>query len=93
MQTAWPRSAVVARLDDAMVQAALARVNSGAQAPRTVVAVDLHLSFMCPAQGELHATAQVVGGGRTLCFCEAQLHDAQGQLLAQALGTYRASSA
>jgi len=93
LQTPMPRSAVVALLDDAMVQAALARVNSGAQAPRTVVAVDMHLSFMRAAHGELKASAQVVGGGKTMCFCEAQLRDAQGEVVAQALGTYRAQSA
>ena len=36
--TPAPRSTVVALLDDAMVQAALDRVNHAAQAPRTVVA-------------------------------------------------------
>jgi hypothetical protein len=33
----------------------------------------------------------VVGGGKTMCFCEAQLRNAHGEVVAQALGTYRAS--
>jgi len=45
---------------------------------------------MKPAVGPLLATAQVVGGGKTMCFCEAQLRNAQGDLVAQAMGTYRA---
>ena len=38
------------------------------------------------------ATAQVVGGGKTICFCVAQLRNAQGELVAQAMGTYRAQA-
>lgn len=91
-----PRSAVMALLDEAMTQAASARVNGGhaeTQPARVVVAVDLHMSFMRPAAGQSVATAQVVGGGKTMVFCEAQLHNDQGEVLAQALGTYRAQSA
>lgn len=84
------RIAVMAQLDEAMVQVALGRVNAVGQPPREVVAVDLHLSFMQPAAGPLSATAQVVGGGKTMVFCEAQLRNVQGEMVAQALGTYRA---
>ena len=90
-----PRHAVMALLDEAMAQAALARVHGNSleqPATRTVVAVDVHISFMRPATGQPFASAQVVGGGKTMVFCEAQLRDAQGELLAQALGTYRAQS-
>ncbi len=86
------RVAFMAQLDEAMGQAALARVNAGPQAPREVVALDMHLSFFQPGQGPWTATAQVVGGGKTMVFCEAQLRNAQGDLLAQALGTYRAQA-
>ena len=37
-------------------------------------------------------TAQVVGGGKTMVFCEAQLRNAEGDVVAQAMGTYRAQS-
>ena len=93
--TPMPRHAVMALLDEAMIQAALSRVNgtNAGQGPsRTVVAVDVHMSFMRPATGQPVASAQVVGGGKTMVFCEAQLRDAQGEVLAQALGTYRAQS-
>jgi acyl-coenzyme A thioesterase PaaI-like protein len=84
------RIAAMAQLDEAMVQVALLRVNAGDQAPREVVAVDMHLSFIQPAAGPLVATAQVVGGGKTMVFCEAQLRNAEGAVAAQAMGTYRA---
>jgi acyl-coenzyme A thioesterase PaaI-like protein len=87
------RIAAMAQLDEAMVQAALGRVNAGGHAPREVVAVDMHLSFMQPVAGPLLATAQVVGGGKTMVFCEAQLRNAEGGVVAQAMGTYRAQNA
>ena len=73
-----------------MVQVALGRVYAGGQDLREVLAVDMHLSFMQPAAGPLVATAQVVGGGKTMVFCEAQLRNAEGGVVAQAMGTYRA---
>lgn len=90
-----PRSAVMAMLDESMAQAAAARVNGGNadhRPVRSVVAVDLHLSFMRPATGQAVPTAQVVGGGKTMVFCEAQLRNAEGDVVAQAMGTYRAQS-
>ncbi len=91
-----PRSAVMALLDEAMTQAASTRVNGSTaetSPARLVVAVDLHMSFMRPATGQAVATAQVVGGGKTMVFCEAQLRNAEGDVVAQAMGTYRAQSA
>jgi acyl-coenzyme A thioesterase PaaI-like protein len=85
-----PRNAVMALLDEAMVEVALAKVNAGRDVDREVVAVDMHLSFIQPAAGPLVATAQVVGGGKTMVFCEAQLRNAEGAVAAQAMGTYRA---
>ena len=87
----------MALLDEAMAQVAGSRINQGHERQgherdHAVVAVDVHMSFMRPATGQPVASAQVVGGGKTMVFCEAQLRDAQGELLAQALGTYRAQS-
>jgi uncharacterized protein (TIGR00369 family) len=91
-QTPLTRSAVMALLDEAMVRVALDKVNAGREVQREVLAVDMNLSFMKPAVGPLLATAQVVGGGKTMCFCEAQLRNAQGDLVAQVMGTYRAQA-
>ena len=65
-QTPLTRSAVMALLDEAMVRVALDKVNAGREVQREVLAVDMNLSFMKPAVGSLLATAQVVGGGKTM---------------------------
>lgn len=45
------------------------------------------MSVIAPKAGFVEA--KVVGGGKTMVFCEAQLRDHQGHVVAQALGTYR----
>jgi acyl-coenzyme A thioesterase PaaI-like protein len=79
------RAAAMAQLDAAMAQAAQARLG-GATAP---AAVDLHVAFVGAAQGPLVAEARSTGGGRSVCFCEAEATSADGQVVARALGTYR----
>lgn len=83
--SATPRSQAVALLDAALVAAALAR-NPAAQA---VDVIDLHLGFVQPGGTGLQAEGQVTGGGRSVCFCEAELRDAAGQLVACAMATLR----
>ena len=94
-QTPLPRPVVMALLDEAMAQVASSRINQsherqGREQDHAVVAVDVHMSFMRPVTTQPEATAKVVGGGKTMVFCEAQLRDHQGHVVAQALGTYRA---
>lgn len=81
------RAAVVALLDGAMAQAARQRRADDATAEVDVV--DLHVAFVRPAAGHLSASAQVCGGGRSICFCEAEASDAEGRLVARAMGTLR----
>jgi acyl-coenzyme A thioesterase PaaI-like protein len=88
-QTPWTRSAVMARLDAAMTEAVECNFQQRFEREHAVEAVDVHISFMRAVTGQTEATAKVVGGGKTLVFCEAQWLDPQGQVLAQALGTYR----
>ena len=47
----------------------------------------LQVQFLRPGQGPLVARAQVTGGGQTLCFCQATVHDDQGLPVARALAT------
>jgi acyl-coenzyme A thioesterase PaaI-like protein len=54
-----------------------------------VQTLDLNINFMQSASGPLHASAQVIGGGKTMCFCEGQVLDAQGAVVAQGMGTLR----
>lgn len=79
------RSEIMDQLDACMVQAVLARWGT----ERVIVAVDLHLAFMGVASGPLQVTGQVVGGGKTVSFCQAQLQQADGAVVAQAQATYR----
>jgi uncharacterized protein (TIGR00369 family) len=76
---------VMTLLDCAMAHAALSRVDYA----REVVTVDMHVAFMRPSAGRLVATGRATGGGKSVCFCEASIVDADGELAAQAMGTFR----
>lgn len=54
-----------------------------------VVTVDMSLQYMRPASGTLQAEGRVVQSGRSTVFCEADLRDEAGQLLAKAIGTFK----
>jgi uncharacterized protein (TIGR00369 family) len=72
-------------LDIAMANAALSKIDYA----REVVTVDMTVGFMAATSGRLVATGRAVGGGRSICFCEARIEDAQGRVAAQAMGTFR----
>jgi uncharacterized protein (TIGR00369 family) len=76
---------VMTLLDSAMANAALGLVDFA----REVVTIDMHVGFMRPAAGRLVATGRTTGGGRSVCFCEAELVDASGNVVAKAMGTFR----
>jgi acyl-coenzyme A thioesterase PaaI-like protein len=80
------RSELMALLDTCMLEAVRARWG----ADRDIEAVDLHIAFMGEPSGPLAASAQVVGGGRTVSFCQGQLQQPNGAVMAQAQATYRA---
>lgn len=76
---------VMTMLDGAMSSAALSK--SGFT--RAVVTVDMSASFIKPARGRLVAHGLAVGGGKSICFCEARVEDEAGDLVARALGTFK----
>jgi len=76
---------VMTLLDHAMANAALSRIDF----TREVVTVDIHVAFLRSATGRLRATGRATGGGRSVCFCEAEVTDAAGEVLARAMGTFR----
>jgi uncharacterized protein (TIGR00369 family) len=76
---------VMTLLDVAMANAALSKVDYA----REVVTVDMSVGFVGATSGRVVATGRAVGGGRSLCFCEARIVDANGELAAQAMGTFR----
>lgn len=80
--------AVMALLEAALRQSAQAQGEAWAR----VCTRDLHVNFMRPGNGPLQAQARITGGGKSLCFGEATVFDAQGQAVAQALATLTVST-
>ena len=76
---------VMTLLDSAMAHAALSKLNY----EREVVTVDMSVAFLKPATGHLVAVGKAIGGGRSICFCEARITNADGEVAAQAMGTFR----
>ena len=76
--------ALVALLDQAMRTAARERAG-GAE----VAVVDLHVAFLQDDGGPVTTVGRVCGGGRSVCFCEAEAADASGRIVARAMGTFR----
>jgi fatty-acyl-CoA synthase len=76
---------VMTLLDSAMANAALGLVDFA----REVETIDMHVGFMRRASGRLMATGRTTGGGRSVCFCEAELVDDSGAVVAKGMGTFR----
>lgn len=76
---------IMTLLDSAMSNAALSKLDYS----REVVTIDMQIAFMRAATGLLVATGRATGGGKSVCFCEAELADQHGQVLAKAMGTFR----
>ena len=78
---------ILTMLDVAMGSAA--RLSSGA----SVMTVDMQSAFLAPGRGDLSAEGRVVRAGRSLIFCEGEVRDAAGALLAKASGLFKISKA
>ena len=76
---------VVTMLDVAMASAAVSVIDFS----RTVVTLNLDTSFIEPGRGRLTADGEVVQYDESLAWCQATVSDAQGRLIAKALGTFR----
>jgi uncharacterized protein (TIGR00369 family) len=50
--------------------------------------LELKISFLRPAAGDLVCTARVISGGRRVVFVEAEVTDEQSNLVAKASSTY-----
>jgi uncharacterized protein (TIGR00369 family) len=51
--------------------------------------IELKLSFIGPGTGKLFAEGRCLKAGNTIAFCEGEVRDSGGQLVAKALGTFR----
>lgn len=76
---------VMTLLDSAMARAAMSRAGESA----SVLSVNLTVSFLKPAKGRLSAHGQVVGGGKSLCFCEGHVADESGNIVASGSGVFK----
>jgi uncharacterized protein (TIGR00369 family) len=76
---------IMTLLDVAMSSAALSKSDF----QRAVVTIDMSTSFVKPGRGRLVAHGTAVGGGRSVCFCEARIEDEAGELVAKAMGTFK----
>jgi uncharacterized protein (TIGR00369 family) len=73
-------------LDVAMARAALSHPQA---ASGTVVTVEMSTRFLRPGLGPLGAEGRVLSTGRSLCTCEAHVRNAEGALVASAMGTFK----
>lgn len=53
------------------------------------VTIELKLTFMQPGRGRLHGTAKCLHRTSSMAYCEAEVRDTGGLLVAKALGTFR----
>jgi uncharacterized protein (TIGR00369 family) len=75
---------VCAMLDECMSVAGM--ITSGMT--HVVPTLEMKTSFLRPAMpGALRGVGRVVKWGRTVCFMEGELYDAEGRLLAKSTGT------
>lgn len=66
-----------------------AAARSTRSAATSVATVDLNVSFLEPANGVLDCEGRVLRAGSSLVFCEGEIRDAAGELVAKAMGTFK----
>jgi uncharacterized protein (TIGR00369 family) len=76
---------VMTLADVALGVAAITRVEGG----RGAATIELKVSFIRPGTGRLLAEGRCLEAGRSLAFCEGEVTDTEGKLVAKALGTFR----
>jgi uncharacterized protein (TIGR00369 family) len=57
--------------------------------PRSVMTIDLSAQFIGTATGTLRAEGRVTRAGQSTIFCEGEVRDEAGELVAKAIGTFR----
>jgi uncharacterized protein (TIGR00369 family) len=59
---------------------------------KPVMTLDMQVAFLAPGRaGVLTAEGRVVRGGRSILFCEAEIRDEAGELVAKSSGTFKAT--
>lgn len=54
-----------------------------------VATIDATVSFIREGRGKLVAEGRALRGGRSIVFCEGEIRDAGGELVAKAIGTFK----
>ena len=57
-------------------------------AEKGAITVELKVNFVGPGLGTLVADGRCVHAGKTVAFCEGEVHDTSGKLVATASGTF-----
>ncbi len=73
-------------LDVAMGSAARVTVDAW------VVAVDMQTAFVAPGRSDVIGEGRVIRAGRSLIFCEGEIRDNDGILIAKGSGVYKIAS-
>ena len=60
--------------------------------PRSIMTIDLSTQFIGTATGILRAEGRVMKAGQSTIFCEGEARSDAGELVAKAIGTFRAIS-
>ena len=60
-----------------------------AEGASSFVTIDLQVGFIGPGHGCLVAEGRVVRPGRNIVFCEGEVRDAEGALVAKATGVFK----
>ncbi len=76
-------------LDVVMAHAARSPDETGIAESQGVVTVEMKTSFMRPGLGRLVGSGRRLHRTASMAFCEASLHDAAGELVAHATGTFK----
>jgi len=77
---------VVSTLADIALAVAAITRDGAARGAQTI---DLTLGFIGPGKGRLRAEGRCLRAGRSIAFCEGEVHDESGALVAKAVGTFK----
>lgn len=76
---------IMTLFDVALASAALSKNNF----TTGIVTLDMSINFIGPGAGRLHVHGHATGGGSSVCFCEGEILDDTGNLVAKAIGSFK----